>query len=81
MTLEENKAMIHSFIRALNNKNLGSLDELMASDYVEHKLELESLERWKQYVAKFFKAFPDLKVTIEDIIAEGDRVWTHVKIT
>jgi len=80
MTLEENKAMIHSFIRALNNKNLGSLDELMASDYVEHKLELESLERWKQYVAKFLKAFPDLKVTIEDIIAEGDRVWTYVKI-
>ena len=80
LSLEENKAMIHRFIKALNNQNLGLLDELMASDYVEHTLELEGLESWKQYVTKFLKGFPDLKVTIEDIIAEGDKVWTCVKI-
>jgi C-1 hydroxylase len=81
MSLEENKAMVHSFAEALNNQNLALLDELMAPDYVEHTLKLEGLESWKLYVTKFLKGFPDLKVTIEDIIAEGDKVWTRVKIT
>jgi C-1 hydroxylase len=81
MSLEENKAMIHSFTEALNNQNLSLLNELMVPDYVEHTVKLEGLERWKKYVTKFLKGFPDLKVTIEDIIAEGDKVWTRVKIT
>jgi C-1 hydroxylase len=81
MSLEENKAMIHSFIKALNNQNLSLLDELMTPDYVEHTLQLKGYENWKHYVTKFLKAFPDLQVTIEDIIAEGDKVWTSVKIT
>jgi C-1 hydroxylase len=81
MSLEENKAMVQSFTKALNRHNLSLLDDLMAPDYVEHTLQLEGLESWKQYVTKFLEGFPDLKVTVEDIIAEGDRVWTRVKIT
>ena len=81
MSLKENKAMVQSFTEALNKKNLALLDELMAPDYVEHTLQLEGYENWKQYVTKFLKGFPDLNVTIEDIIAEGDKVWTRVKIT
>ena len=81
MSLEENKAMARSLFEALNKQNLTLLDELLAPDYVEHTMQLKGLESLKQYMTVFWKGFPDLHVTIEDIIAEGDKVWIRVKVT
>jgi C-1 hydroxylase len=81
MSLEENKAIVRCLFEALNEQNLSLLDEIIAPDYVEHTLELKGLESMKQYMTLFWKGFPDLHVTIEDIIAEGDKVWVRVKIT
>jgi len=36
---------------------------------------------WEYKPDKFIKAFPDYHETIEDIIAEGDKVWVHFKVT
>jgi predicted ester cyclase len=81
MSLEENKAVIRSLIEVENKKDLALLDDLMAPDFVDHDLQLRSLESYKQFDAKFFMGFPDCHEIIEGIIAEGDKVWARVKVT
>ena len=81
MSLEENKAIVRRFIEAYNKRNLDLLDDLVAPDYVDHTHQLQGLESLKQLMKGGFKAFPDWHETIEDIIAEGDKVWVRVKTT
>lgn len=81
MSLEENKAIIRSFFEAVNKRNLALLDELMAPDYVDHALHLRGLEANKQALTETYKGFTDWHETIEDITAEGDKVWVRFKGT
>ncbi len=58
-----------------NNGNLAVADEVFATDYVEHLPGLPSgLDGFKHFLAMLRAAFPDLHVTIEDLIGEGDKV-------
>ena len=81
MSLEKNKAMIRKGVEEVNKRNLAVLDEFIAPDYVDHTNPLRGLEDVKQFYTKAFKDFPDYHRTIEDIIAEGDKVWVRYKIT
>jgi predicted SnoaL-like aldol condensation-catalyzing enzyme len=85
MSLEENKAIVRRFIEEFNKRNLAILDELIAPDYVDHTRKVRGREtdfnHGKQAVAKLLKDYPDLHTTIEDIIAEGDKVWYLEKDT
>jgi C-1 hydroxylase len=76
MSLEEHKAIVRRWIEAYNKRNL-DFDEFIAPDYVDHtnKVDREGL---KQLFAMGLKAFPDWHETIEDIIAEGDKVWVRL---
>ena len=77
MPIEENKAIVHRFYEELNKGNLAVLDELFAADFVWHApggLEQYGAEATKKIHARVFTTFPDLHVTIEDMIAEGDKV-------
>lgn len=63
-----------------NRGNLAIADELLAADYVDHAAPpglAAGVEGFKQLVALYRTAFPDLHVTIEDQIAEGDRLATR----
>ncbi len=77
MSLEENKIIICKMIEAVNKQNLASLDESIAPDFVVHMhaKQIQGLEVNKQVIEDEIKGFPDLHDTIEDIIAEGDKVW------
>ena len=79
--MEENKAIIRSLSDAFNKQNLALLDDLIAPDYVDHTVQLQGLESLKQSYTMFWKGFPDIHVTIEDITAEGEKVWVRVKVT
>jgi len=84
MSLEENKAVIRRLFEAENKRNLAILDELIAPDFVEGRdtpFELRGPEGYKQFVTMLFKGFPDWHETIEDIIAEGDKVCVHLTAT
>lgn len=78
MTLEENKALVRRFLDEVYNKgNLTIADELVADKYTSHnQLEIEVLgpEGIKKAAIQQRTAFPDLITTVEDIVAEGDRV-------
>jgi len=75
--LEENKALARrAWEVVFNQKNLDALHEFYAADAVWHQpdQDLQGLEEVKQWLARPFGAFPDLNVTVEDVIAEGDKV-------
>jgi C-1 hydroxylase len=75
--LEENKAIIRSLYEADNKKDLSILDEIISPDFYDPTFKLQGAEGYKQFETAFFRAFPDWVETIEDIIAEGDKVWVR----
>jgi len=85
MSLEENKAIIRKMVEASNKKDLAVInefiDEFMALDFVDHTSQVRGRENAKKEYAKVLKDYPDFHRTIEDIIAEGDKVWFLEKVT
>lgn len=81
MSLEKNKDIVRRFTEELNKGNIAIMDELLAPDFVYPALQLRGLESYKQFETVTRKAFPDLHDTIEDIIAEGDKVCVRAKVT
>jgi C-1 hydroxylase len=80
MSLEENKAIVRKAIEAINKKDLSLLDDLVAPNYFDHVAK-QGQELIKQFIVMLYKGFPDYHATIEDIIAEGDKVWARVTYT
>jgi len=81
MSLEKNKAIVRKMFEAINKQSLASLDKLMAPDFVLH-MHTQQTHGWevnRQVVEDEIKAFPDLHVAIEDIIAEGDKVCVRLQ--
>jgi steroid delta-isomerase-like uncharacterized protein len=74
---EENKALARRSWEA--PENLDILDEVYTADVVWHEpdQEIRGLEQAKQFVTTYNSAFPDLNATVEDVIAEGDKVVTR----
>ena len=70
---EEVKTIVRRFLtETQNDKNLTIID-----DFVGHTAEVKGPEQLMKIVGDNLDAFPDLKVTIEDQIAEGDMVVTR----
>ena len=80
-TLEKNKATIRKLMKAVNNQDLAALDGLVISDYVNQQMRIGNIEEFKAVLREQYRGFPDVHRTIEDIVAEGDKVWLRVKIT
>jgi steroid delta-isomerase-like uncharacterized protein len=82
VSIEENKAIVLRWFAELDRGNLDIVDELIADEYVDHNPALPNLppgrEGVRQYVRILKTAFPDASHTVEDVIAEGDKVMTRV---
>src|ERR687893_532008 len=82
---EENKALGRREIEEIfNGRNLDAAHEIYASDFVDHdrafSWEMHGPEDMKEYVGIFHSAFPDFHVTLEDQIAEGDKVVNRWRV-
>ncbi len=80
----ENKALIRRVEEAWNTNNLSALDPLFAPNFMSHSaipMLPPGLPGAKQAHQMAMKAFPDRKVSIEDIIAEGDKVVVRARVT
>ncbi len=80
MSLEENKAIVRRWIESYNKHSLDSFDEFIAPDYIDH-IHQGGPEGVKQVFNMAFKGMPDWHETIEEIIAEGDKVWVRLTYT
>jgi len=79
MSTEENKAFVRRwFEETAVNDYLALVDKTMAPDFVQHDPAGDMpLENFKQYNSMLLAAFPDISFTVEDMIAEGDKVVTR----
>jgi C-1 hydroxylase len=75
MSTEDNKALIQRIWEVWNQGNLDALDKFIfdAANYIEDGQAVD-FENWKRERASFRAAFPDWHETINDMIAEGDKV-------
>lgn len=80
---ERNKVLVRRFVEEVwNAGKLDVADEVLAWNYIEHpsspdesgKEEPTGPDGMKQFVTMFRKAFPDMKFTIDHIVAEADKV-------
>ena len=78
MSLEDNKAIIRGYVEAVwNQQQVDRADEFMAPDFLDHASlpgQAPGLEGWKKKWAMYLAGIPDLRVTIEELVAEGDKV-------
>jgi steroid delta-isomerase-like uncharacterized protein len=83
MSTEENKALVRRWEELWNQGNLALADELFAPTFLLHDpsspFEISGPEGYKQDITRFRSAFPDLQITLEEMVAEGEKVvgrWT-----
>jgi predicted ester cyclase len=84
MTIEDNKAVVTRFYsQVINHRDLSAIDQLLAPDFL-HNDEPRGASGQRQAIETLFAAMPDISVTTEAVIAEGDIVavrqtWTGIQ--
>ena len=84
MSAEANKTLVRHWFNELDRKNFAVIDELLPEDYLDHNPPLPDLppgrEGVRQSILALAAAFPDAVHTIEDQLAEGDKVMTRITV-
>ena len=80
MSTDQNKELIRrGFEEGINKRNLAYFEESIGENYVNHSMPAPSPgpEGFKQVIGMFVAGFPDIQITLEDVIGDGDRVCTR----
>ena len=80
MSTEDNKTLVRRFYEdVFNQRNLALVDELCSTTHVFHNppTTLRGREEFKQLLSVYLTAFPDARFTVEDEIAEGEKVTSR----
>ncbi len=81
MSEEKNMQVFRQLIEeGFNKGNLDALDGLCAQGFVEHQdgITPPTVEGLKGAILSLRTPFPDLNLTIEEIIASGDKTWARI---
>jgi serine phosphatase RsbU (regulator of sigma subunit) len=84
VSTEENKAIFRRYTEEVGTRgNLELVDEIFER-YISHQPDGSALERGPEDVKRFHRewrsAFPDIRIGVEDQVAEGDKVVSHFTI-
>jgi steroid delta-isomerase-like uncharacterized protein len=77
---EENKDLARrSWEMLVNQQNPDAIDELYIPDFVWHEpdQDIQGTEQARRFLSMYLSAFPDMHVSVEDVIAEGEKVVTR----
>jgi steroid delta-isomerase-like uncharacterized protein len=77
MSAEENKATVRRWVDAAwNSGDFSSAPDLYPPDYMFHfgGMDSRGADGLSGFISAYRAAFPDIHMTIEDLIAEGDKV-------
>ena len=78
---EQNKILARRFYdEILNGRKMDMADEILSPEYIDHSVSAPGLENFKTYFAMITSVFPDIKVTIEDLFTDGDKVAVRLTI-
>ena len=80
MSVEENKALVRRFFDAFGRNDFAALEAVTSQDVVYHTAPpglSAGIEGYRELMAMYVSAFPDVQITVDDMIAEGDKVVTR----
>jgi steroid delta-isomerase-like uncharacterized protein len=82
MSAEENRALARRSWEIVSQRNPDLIEEFYPPDLVWHEpdQDIRGYEQAKQFVSTFLQAFPDINISVEDVIAEGDKVVSRYTI-
>jgi steroid delta-isomerase-like uncharacterized protein len=83
---ERNKQLFIQGIEAVNSRNWDALDTQIVVNYVRHcqattEVQVKSLEDFKAYLKQDAATFPDSRISIDKVVAEGDLVAFYCTYT
>ena len=80
MTATENAAIERRWIEAYNERNTADEEGMRSADYVANTPGLPPFDNasWKQFIWGFSTSFPDLHLTIEDLVSEDGKVAARI---
>lgn len=84
MSVEQNIATANRILEVINTKNIALLDALVTPNGVDHAVPPgmpETVESSKKFLTMLTTAFPDLTITLDDVVAEGDYVVQRITST
>jgi steroid delta-isomerase-like uncharacterized protein len=87
MSINENKALERRWFKAFDKGKdavMAATDELYSNDFVIHSAtgeDIHGLKATKKYMGEIFSAFPDVHMTIDDLVGEGDKVAVRFTVT
>jgi len=77
VSAENNKALVRRYFEVTARRDLAAIDQLLAGEFVTHspiRGTPPDREGVKQAAMLLAPVFPDFQTTIEELVAEGDRV-------
>jgi len=83
---QRHKAIVRAFVDALNAQDWAAIDRLVAPDFVRHSDAagapgVRSRDDLKWFIRNEYTTFPDAHETVEDLVAEDDRVAARHRLT
>jgi predicted ester cyclase len=86
---EEYETFMHRWFEEVwNQKSEAAVDEMFAADGIGHGLTdpdgndvIRGPESFKKLQRAFLSAYPDLRVTVEDTVVEGDKIAARCRVT
>ena len=82
MSSTENIAIARRLLEETFSKgDLTIVDELVTTDFLEHQNGIQGRgpDAVRRTVTGLRASFPDLRLEIQDIVADGDKVWVRVR--
>lgn len=77
--MSDSKALLAQFgVKILEQKDFAALSGLMREDYIQHNpLVGQGRKGFQDFFEAWFKASPDFKFELKQIVSEGDKVWVY----
>jgi predicted ester cyclase len=78
-TADDNKAVVLRFANSINNQTYDSLRGVLAPNFVRHcqatpDVDIRSADAFVEFVQEQYRVFPDMRVNLKRMIAEGEIV-------
>jgi steroid delta-isomerase-like uncharacterized protein len=75
---EQNKAIVRRYFEAVNTRDVKVYDQIVDPAVIFHGMEVSSGDQLKEKAREILTAFPDMSLTMEHLVAEGDKVAARV---
>jgi steroid delta-isomerase-like uncharacterized protein len=80
MSVEENKAVVRQFFETFSRNDFAAFEAVTSQDIVYHTAPpgiSPGIQGYRELMGMYHGAFPDMQLTIDDVLAEGDKVVTR----